>query len=384
MNEVIGEPHDYRLFDLEAAIGQNYSNLLKKVCFKRLGQHPELKNHPDNCKWLEIENYLGTCKLDDEITLLVKYRPELKFLEGLRKRITENVGNKRELRVALQRLADPSRPIISRLNFALLERKKPPHIGELLSELEKYDSRKPSKYRDWLHNNEMGLLFLMYHEQGARKPYFGFEVFSSLSSGIIRYFLELCEHAFRNAYYNGFSFREPRELTPDEMDMAAHHVSRYKFNEIEAYPPYGPQLKRFILLLGGIFSALHRYAKQSEPEINHFNTRMDEVSNNGRAILDSAVMWTVLQEKGPTKLKEPTLSYEEVDYHLNRIYAPFFQISYRQKRKLFISASNLNNMLEKPMRIGQESARDVLEHHGVQEPDLGESQLELWNMKEYV
>jgi len=383
-NEVIGEPHDYELFDLEEAIGQNYGSLLKKVCLRRLRQVEHLKNRSEEDKWLQIGSYLGNYKLDTEIDLILEDNPAPKFLERLKERISENIGEKKELREALARLADPSRPIVSRLNLALLERKKPPTIGELIQELDKYYAGKPSKYRDWLHNNEMGLLFLLCYEQGKRKRYYGFDVFSLLSSGIIRYFLELCEHAFQNAHYNHFSFEQPRELTIDEMDAAAHNVSRYKFNDIETYPPYGPQLKRFILLLGGIFSALHRDAKQSEPERNHFNTRMDEIDDKGKAILDSAVMWTVLQERRPTKLKDPQLSYEEVDYYLNRIYTPLFQISYRDKRKLFVPSVALNNILKKPMRIGQGSAREILKRHGIQDADLGVSQLELWRVQEDV
>lgn len=383
-NEIIGDPHDFTLFDLEEAIGKNYNALIQKVCFRRLKQHPELRERPENDKWLQIENYLGNYRINSEISLTLKDGAELKFLERLKTKIIENTTDKKELEVALKSLADPSRPMISRLNLALLDRRKPANIRDLIRELKQFDLGKPSKYKDWLHNNEIGLLFVIYHEQGSRKKYYGFEVFSALSSGIIRYFIELCEHAFQNAYYNQFSFVEPRELSIDEMDAAAHHVSRYKFNDIETYPPHGPQLKRFILLLGGMFRALHKDVKQSETEINHFNTRMDEINEKGKAILDSAVMWTVLQEKSPTKLKEPILSYEEIDYHLNRIYAPVFQISYRKKKKLFIPANNLNNMLEKPMRIGQESAREVLMRHNVQDSDLGASQLDLWSMKEYV
>lgn len=383
-NEVIGEPHDYKLFDLEEAIGQGYGSLLKKVCLRRLRQVDQLKNRPDDDKWLQIETYLGNYKLDTEMALILRNNSAPKFLDRLKARISENIGDRKERREALTRLADPSRSAISRLNLTLLERKKPPTIIDLIKELDKYDAGKPSKYEDWLHNNEMGLIFLLCYEEGERKRYYGFDVFSLLSSGIIRYFLELCEHAFQNAHYNNFSFLQPRELTIDEMDAAAHHVSRYKFNDIETYPPYGPQLKRFILLLGGIFSALHRDAKQSEPERNHFNTRMDEINDKGRAMLDSAVMWTVLQERQPTKLKDPQLSYEEVDYYLNRIYAPYFQISYRDKKKLFVPSAALNNMLEKPMRIGQGFARDVLKRHGVQDADLGASQLDLWSAQEHV
>lgn len=381
-NEIVGEPHDYKRFDLEAAIGQNYENLLQQVCFKRLRQLPELKNHNEDDKWLFIDSYLGRYEIDEEFTSLFASHPEPPFMARLRDRIRENTSDEKKVKVALDRLANPEKPIMSRLNLALLERRKPYSIDELLDQIAKYEMGKPSKYKDWVHNNKVGILFLMCHELGEKKKYYGFDVFADLSSGIIRYFLELCERAFANAIKNGFSFMQPRRLTYHEMDNAAQYVSRYKFNDVETYPPYGPQMKRFILLLGGVFSALHKDGRLSEPERNHFNTRMDEITPHGKEILDAAVMWTVLQEKSPTKLKEPTVPYEEVDYHLNRIYAPLFQISYRQIRKLFISPVHLNNMLEKPMRVGRESAVNLLKRHKIEGVELGPSQLEMWGIIE--
>lgn len=381
-NEIIGEPHDFKKYDLETAIEQNYDSLLRKVCFKRLKQHPQLKNRDENDKWLCIDTYLGKYDVDEELRFILKRHKELTFMQKLGDRITENIVDKKKMKAALNRLVNSETPFISRLNLVLLDRNKPPTIDKLLTEFDKYETGKRSSYKEWIHNNKVGILFLLCHELGERKKYYGFDVFSALSSGIIRYFLELCEHAFANASKNELTFLEPRQLTSQEMDTAAYYVSRYKFNDIETYPPYGPQMKRFILLLGGIFSALHKDNKLSEPEQNHFYTRMDEISTNGKSILDSAVMWTVLQEKGPTKQKEPTVPYEEVDYHLNRIYAPLFQISFRQIRKLFILPAHLNNMLEKPMRIGRESAINVLKRHNIRDVELGPSQLEMWGIIE--
>ncbi|MFC1999174.1 hypothetical protein ACFLXE_00260 [Chloroflexota bacterium] len=378
-SEVIGDPHDFRLFDLEAYIGGHYETLLQKVCHKRFKQHPDLKDRQCDDEWLNIESYLGHYDIDYEFDQLYRSFPRFQFLEKLEERILELVPEQDKAQHAVMLLADPKKPTLSRLNLSLLERRHPPTVDHLLAEYEKYNSKLPSKYHDWLHNNKMGLLFLMCNELGGRKKYYGFEVYIALSSGIIRYFLELCEHAFRNAAQNGFSFAEPRQLAAEELDTAAHHVSRYKFNDIETYPPYGPQMKRFVLLLGGILRALHKDRRVSEPERNHFFTRMDEVSSDAKLMLDSAVMWSVLQEKPPTKSKQPVLSYEEVDYHLNRIYAPLFQISHRQKKKVFIPANTLNTMLEKPLRIGREAAKQLLERHKLTDIDLDQSQLELWS-----
>ena len=54
-----------------------------------------------------------------------------------------------------------------------------------------------------------------------------------MSSGIIRYFLELCENAFNVAMRNGFNFDNARPLTIAEQDAAAQAVSARKVEEVD-------------------------------------------------------------------------------------------------------------------------------------------------------
>ena len=56
-------------------------------------------------------------------------------------------------------------------------------------------------------------------------------------------------------------------------------------------------------------------------------------------------MWNVLQEGEPTKRKSSKLSPETVDYYINRIYAPYFGISYRNQRKILINIDVLRKLM---------------------------------------
>ena len=55
-------------------------------------------------------------------------------------------------------------------------------------------------------------------------------------------------------------------------------------------------------------------------------------------------MWNVLQEGEATKKKQSVLSPETVDYYLNKIYVPYFGISYRNQRKISMDVALLEQL----------------------------------------
>lgn len=171
--------------------------------------------------------------------------------------------------------------------------------------------------------------------------YFGLDVFTALSSNIVRYFLELCEYAFRLAFLNGYSWNG--KISPDLQSDAARYVSEYKVMDIAGYEPYGKQLRIFVQYLGQIFYKLHTSEESTlgEPEPNHFNTKDLSMNNETKKLISSSIMWNVLQEGEATKKKQSALSPETIDYFFNKIYVPYFGISYRTQRKITISAEIL-------------------------------------------
>lgn len=70
--------------------------------------------------------------------------------------------------------------------------------------------------------------------------YYGFEVFVALSSNIVRYFLELCEQAFKIAFLSGYAW--DNSISPEVQTEAARYVSEYKVVDIAGYEPYGKEL----------------------------------------------------------------------------------------------------------------------------------------------
>lgn len=334
-SEIISSPHDYKRFDLEDLSDKEYEELVINICEKRLSKINQISSL-ENKSVLDIRYYLGNYEYNEEIEEIVNRRG----IDDLKIKLKTRIGiSKDDLAV----LYEENDPLILRLNQVLLDRGKTPE--KLAIELEKYNNKSTSKYTDWIHNNKMGIVYLLAKEYRKDKVYAGFNTYKSVSSGITRYFIELCEAAFNIASRNGFTFDSPRKITQSEQSKAAFYVTKYKINDIETYTPNSIRLKRFTMLLGNIFQALHRDHKLSEPERNHFTTQYDKLSEESREFLKNAVMYSVLQRREQTKDKDPSIDSNNWEYHLNHIYAPYFRISPRRIRSLNIDAINLEVLI---------------------------------------
>jgi hypothetical protein len=354
---LIQPPHDYRPFRPELALvpegnldHRRLEGIFRDICNRRIANAHVLPVDVDE-QWLSIETYLGRYDVDDELDVLAKNGLSGDTLRTLREAIMANAENLSEVDELFKVLGTDAPPQNARLHLCLLNRSPQyrPTPGELAKEFLAWmeDRAGGSKrYYDWWHNTKVGLAFLLAHEQRKQKRYAGFDTYCMLSSGIIRYFIELCEQAFDFAHAEGFSWSSPRNLSFQEQTKAAKYVSRYKIKDIERYDPHGPELRQLTMSLGLIFESLHkaRNTGLGEPEVNHFSTSAADLASdpNMRGLLDSAVLWAVLQERTPTKDKELSLKVDAVDYHLNHIYCPYFEISYRQKRKIDLSTAELN------------------------------------------
>ena len=365
--EVIQPPHDYRLHRPEDALSEvEYHNLLKAICKKRFEQ-AGVEPGPDG-QWHDIEFYLGKYDVRAEIDALTKAtRREVPYKKMLKQIVYDEVSDEQEAKRLYEILGENDNPLLNRLHLCILLRQKPHKrsVRELAEIFQEWKARGNQVYKEWLHDAQLGLVFLLARDHRRHKMYFGFDVFSMLSSGIVRYFLELCLHTFEFASAEGFSFDSPRLIEMEIQTKAARYVSRYKVDDIETYSPHGRRLKKFILILGGVFEALHKHKKTTlgEPEPNHFHTKTLELESEDSTILDSAVMWAALQERIPTKEKQADLSLEAEEYHLNHIYCPYFEISYRRKRRLYIPPKLLQRMMSPKFSDAKAAAKELLERH---------------------
>ena len=371
--EIIESPNDYEEMSLSID-EKEYLSILKEICKKRIILGKELGKIPASAPE-DIEYYLGDYSIDEEISFLDHSNRKEQYLLRIEALIRE-CGEKEKLSKkfienCVQKLCYQASLIDSKLNYILLYNKTP--YSPTLKELYNDYINNTKRYNDWKHNRKFGAVFLLAKDFKKRKMYYGFKVFAALSSSIVRYFLELCEQTFRLAFLDNFQWNSP--IDSKIQTEATYYVSEYKIDDIMVYEPFGKELRIFVQYLGHIFYSLHTASNTTlgEPEPNHFNTKDLALSDDLKKMLSSAIMWNVLQVRNPTKRKQSILSPETVDYYLNKVYVPYFGISYRNQRKISLSIDILKMLLSGDPELAKDAVKQYnknsqeVEEHGTKQ-----------------
>ncbi|MER3374799.1 MAG: hypothetical protein RIM83_09215 [Allomuricauda sp.] len=236
---------------------------------------------------------------------------------------------------------------ISLISLSLLHRDNI-NPEKIYDEIIKFKQGKTSKFNnstDWIQNNFVGSYLYFYSSLNRVCPlYTGFRTFCEMSNGNIRHLTELCYKTFLRASDSNTAdmIVDIWKITVDHQAQAAKQASTTFLNEIKTFGRYGNQLHTFVQRLGTLFSLAHKNPRQSEPEQNHFSiVGGSNKSENSSLLLNEALKWSVLFEYKSTK-KKMDYNPDYSDYVLNPIYAPYFHISYRKKRKLDFSTVTLD------------------------------------------
>lgn len=366
-NEILQLTHDFFFFNFDDLLnGKDYEDSLKVICQKRFEMFFESQSFIEKTPSTDIEFYLSTYNISREVERLDDRK--FTFHKHLERVIAENCESVDNVQLMIEELSQKAPILNARLHLALLLRAPQyrPKVDELYHAYIAWNSGKTNrlakKYQEWLHNAKNGLIYLLAKDCGVAKWYYGFDTFAALSSGVVRYFLELCEQTFNIAMMEGFSWGDPKQISPDIQTRAAKYVSQNKVNEIAYYPVCGKQLRIFIQCFGEICRDLHRNENSTlgEPEINHFTTESLQLSSEIENALEDAVTWLVLQKLPQTKSKE-LLRTDILDYHLNKIYTPYFEISFNRKRKIKLDTSLLELLFSADIDVANKAARNYLD-----------------------
>ena len=115
--------------------------------------------------------------------------------------------------------------------------------------------------------------------------------------------------------------------------------------EVKSFGPQGNNLHSFILRLGSLFSLSQQRPTQSEPERTHFVVQTGDIlGESERQFIDESIKWSVLFAEQGTK-KKGISDPEDIEYVLNPIYAPYFHISYRKKRRMELSTQEATTLI---------------------------------------
>ncbi|MEW4951540.1 ORC-CDC6 family AAA ATPase [Pseudomonas asiatica] len=242
-------------------------------------------------------------------------------------------------------------PEVSVVSASILNRETSTTV-EILEELEKSKNNQKGQFLKpggWVENTLFGSLLYLYKglPQKDCLLYAGFKRFCGLSSPNLRYFQELCHKALleENSVVENLG-RDCLEVSPGTQASAAFSVSSQLLAEVERAGTNGKKLHSMIMRLGAIFESSQRRPGQSEPEVNHFSINDNQkiaLSDEVATLINDGLMWSVLYVSADTKNKSD-YDIMQSDYMPNPIFAPYFGISYRKKRKLSFSADEVNTL----------------------------------------
>jgi hypothetical protein len=374
-NEQLIEPHDYRTINIEVELASNDNNFdllaaeLMLLRLKNEGYELELEHF--NKEFLFDPDYIGERSTRGYRTaVLEKARRILPQLtvkeiatiavadEALRRRLSSTIKKalvkRGALDVPVSLFFDGVDPEVSVVAASILSRDST-STDVVIAELNK-SKLKGVKGRDsftksggWVENTLFGSLLFLYKglPQKDCLLYAGFGRFCGLSNPNLRYFQELCHKALLEASANGeISDSTDLVVSPKTQASAAFSVSTKLLDEVERAGTNGKKLHSMIMRLGAIFESSQRRPGQSEPEVNHFSINDSQrvaLDPNVESLIKDGLMWSVLYETSDTKNKSD-YDIMQNDYVPNPIFAPYFGISYRKKRKLSLSASEVNTL----------------------------------------
>lgn len=323
-NQEIEDPHDYSPVNLDYDISKPenralYKNLLMRVC-KNMLINEGFKEH-------DIRTILENRNLWDDFT-------ESEILETISQMINKNLKELKE---------DERGEYIHRLGTAAV-------------------------YRLALSNKK-------------RKQFAGFNDFIFLSSGIIRYFLELCGMSYYFAIQEGINVKNGEKIKIKDQECAVYTLSAYHLYNIKKnIAGYGIKIETLIIDLGGIFRQ-KLLKHNSEPEgarisitdPQHLETPLLSEVNE---ILDSAVMHTVLQVRGGIGGMRPkhVTEVQPREYLINRIYSPILNFSPNYRWRTKFTCEMIKELVNPQTRGSMKSRlirnieKDVKEKPGIQIP----------------
>jgi hypothetical protein len=186
---------------------------------------------------------------------------------------------------------------------------------------------------------------------GIRKYYAGWATFTRVAGGNIRYLLQLVYESILDHFQEGESLSIP--ISPKRQTRAAQKVGRTNLGELEGLSVHGARLTRLVLSLGRVFSLMASDPESHAPEVNQFYLAREdldqETEKQVEKLLVSAVQHLALIRSPGTKLIDEG-DTRDYDYLVHPIFAPFFVFSYRRKRKMKLSATQLLGLVTSPKR----------------------------------
>lgn len=358
--ESINATHDFRLLQLDELSDEaECKTFFAEVFLANIDLANNVENSPLLTN-LRDHGYLSTrasatykCEIDATITSRFPSKSykeiakdavnEPRIINILKERIAKALALHKTNLVADDFIACRVVPEALVITPALLSRPRnsPESILEFLNSCARHSSEKYFDHKEWIHNNLVGALLELYRPYGRLCPiYSGYDTFFTMANKNLRHFLILCYKALEIA---SLADEDGKEISLGIQARAAYEAADQLIREIKTFGAQGERLRMFVLRLGNVFRASQAAPAMSEPEQNQFTINSGErvLNTEETQFLAELKKYGIVSEQLETKTKGPVGS-DIVDFQLNPIYSPYFQISYRRKRKISLSVEEFH------------------------------------------
>jgi hypothetical protein len=349
-NEQLISPSDYVLINIVDKLEGRFEEFAAGVCNARLER---LRIQSPNVIRSVEKLFAELSETDEALLLGVKSR-----VQELRGALENEGASDAELTAF-----DGLPPLFSHfLEFWATGKKT-----TLLTALREY-LQNPSPWTQRFDNYRYAALFtIRRRKRGIRKYYAGWSVLARLAAGNIRYLLELIDTALLAHLHAERSLAEP--IDPKTQTEAAAAVGKKNLTELEGLSIHGAKLTKLLLGLGRVFQVMAAKPEGHTPEANQFEVRDDdtsEISTSHTAEVDDllrgAVMHLALLRFAGTKPQDES-DTKAYDYMVHPIFSPLFEFSYRRKRKISLSATDVLDVVTNPdraiVRVLEQQHRDL-------------------------
>lgn len=340
--EFLEDIHDYRLIKINEIIQTNqsgYRSIVKKILNKRL------EKSKYNISFQSIDNLFKTYTVEEEAINVIKNKKS-KHWNTFITFLTENEFSEIEIKKIVTDIEYPENPLIEKLNMLLIRKGK--NSKYIREELDKYLKKEPTPYSDLYSKYKNCLLYQLCHNYKIDKDYSGIDSIIQLSSGTIRHAIEICNQSMNNVLFaKSEEYILENGIESKYQNFAITQYSNLQYNNIAGIPNnLGTDIQMLVNLIGNIFRKLHLVDDIVEPEQTHFEINLKEIkSEKVKEIMNIALNHSILQNKKPMIGKDASIQNMD-DIYLNKIFAPYFKISYRLRGRSKLKAIQLERLIE--------------------------------------
>jgi hypothetical protein len=192
--------------------------------------------------------------------------------------------------------------------------------------------------KDWYHNYHRGALHWLCSLYKKSKRYAGFEQIVGIAGNNTRVVLDLC-YAIIEKWLAMDDEKKSLPIDSEIQDAAIHEQSETYFRALRERRNDNEDYHRFVERLGRLFEIIHKGPRQGEPEINHFviEGELDEDSEKSLKLCrnEAVLRWL------PGNKQKDKADLQRDAWQLHPRYTPHFNISWRRKKMLKLTAREL-------------------------------------------